>query len=644
MGFAVLAGLYLSSRYNYLLFHSIAEVFSILIAFAIFVFSWNTRKTISNNYLALLGVAYLFVGVLDLLHVLAYKGMNVFEEPGSNLATQLWIGARFLESLSLLVAPLLWGRRLRSERAMAGYAVATCLFLISVFAFDLFPTCHLAGTGLTPFKKVAEYIICTILFGALVLLFRSRKEFDPGVFRLLVASVVTTIGAELTFTLYVDVYGFVNLLGHFLKIVSFFFIYKAIIETGLSKPFELLFRTLKQHEQELEKRARIIDQTHDSVVSTNLDGIVQSWNKGAERQFGYSAAEALGRHMAFLYVEDIESGFQDDLLHVLKTVGEHTAEIWLRKKSGETFCAHVSYSLLRDEAGNPTGIISYSLDITDRKCAEEERRRLEEIKDRFLRIASHDLKNPLTAIDGLARMAREFYPPGSEVTEDFVDCMDRVLKNTRTMHRIVADFLDFHILKAGKLPLEKRPIDLNALVRHVMDSNYHSAAGKDIELTVRPDSHLSKVVGDSARIIQVIQNIVDNALKFSPRKSRVLVRTVRENGTARIEVCDQGPGIREEDRERVFEEYDRLDTQPTTGEKSSGLGLAICKMLVNLHGGRIGFRNNQEGGCTFWFELPSVDWDESALRDSGEPDGSDETPESDSTAVEDDGRESFADV
>jgi signal transduction histidine kinase len=247
------AGLYLTSFYSYLLFHSIVELFSVAIAWGVFALAWNSRRLIRNNYLLLLGIAYLFVGNLDLLHTLAYKGMHVFPGYGANLPTQLWIASRYLESLSFLIAPFFLDRALNPRTALGAYLLCFTLILLSIFAWPIFPACYVEGQGLTTFKVVSEYIICAILFGALVLLYKKRREFDALVWRLLVWSLLIMIVAELAFTFYVGVYDLSNLIGHYFKVISFYLVYKAIIETGLSKPFSLLLRDLKQAEEALRK-------------------------------------------------------------------------------------------------------------------------------------------------------------------------------------------------------------------------------------------------------------------------------------------------------------------------------------------------------------------------------------------------------
>ncbi len=269
LGVLALFGIYLTSLYSYLLFHSLAELFSIVVACGIFIVAWNSRRFLDNNYLLFIGIAYLFIGGLDLIHTLAYTGMGVFQGYATNLPTQLWIAARYVESISLLIALLFVHRKLKSNLVFLSYTVVVSFLLVSIFFWNIFPQSFVEGAGLTPFKKVSEYIISLILVGSLVLLLRNRREFDRGVLQLLAASIAITIGSELAFTFYVSAYGLSNLIGHFFKIISFYLIYKAIIETGLRKPYDLLFRNLKQSEGALAQRAQELEEARQSAEVAN---------------------------------------------------------------------------------------------------------------------------------------------------------------------------------------------------------------------------------------------------------------------------------------------------------------------------------------------------------------------------------------
>ncbi|MGB8336214.1 MAG: MASE3 domain-containing protein [Desulfobacterales bacterium] len=257
---AVFSGLYLTTFVNYLLFHSLAEIFSIVVAFSFFTITWTSRNYIKNQYLLFIGIAYLFIAFLDLLHTLAYKGMPIFTDY-AYYANQLWIGARYLESVTLLVAFyfLKVDKAFKTERIFFAYTILTVLLVLSIFDWKIFPVCFIDGIGLTAFKKISEYLICLLLLGSVILLYKNRNRFEPNVFRALLLSIFCTIVSELAFTFYVSNYGFSNLVGHYFKLFSFYLIYKAIIETGVQKPYEIIFKELDASNKSLNKeiKARI---------------------------------------------------------------------------------------------------------------------------------------------------------------------------------------------------------------------------------------------------------------------------------------------------------------------------------------------------------------------------------------------------
>ena len=245
--------LYLTSLYNYILFHIVAESFSIVIAICLFMIAWNTRHLTKNNYVLFISIAFLFAGLIDFVHTLAYKGMGIFIGYDANLPTQLWIIARYLQSISFLVAPLFIDRKLNPAAVFGFYLSVTLLLLADVFFDVLFPDCYIQGTGLTAFKVVSEYVICFFLICSLIMLYRRRDKFDPMILRLIAWSILCTIVSELAFTFYISVYGLSNLIGHFFKIFSFYLIYRAIIVTGLENPYSLLFYNLQKNQEELQE-------------------------------------------------------------------------------------------------------------------------------------------------------------------------------------------------------------------------------------------------------------------------------------------------------------------------------------------------------------------------------------------------------
>jgi PAS domain S-box-containing protein len=305
----LLTALYVSSLYNYLLFHSLVEIFCVVISCVIFVLAWNTRSVQDNQYLLFLGVAFLYTAVPELLHMLAYKGSGVFPGEDANMATQFWVAFRYLAGLSFLIAPRYLTHPLRVGRTMTVYTVVTAVTIGSIF-LQVFPVCYDEGNGLTPFKIISEYIIIAIFLVSLVLLLRHRLMFDRTVLGLMTSSILSSVAAEVSFTQYVSVFGPANLIGHLFLFLSSYFLYRAIIVTGVVDPSRVLFRSLKESEhaiRESEARyrslfAHMIDgfALHKIVLNEEgrpVDYIFLEVNSAFERLTGLKGDDIIGRRV-----------------------------------------------------------------------------------------------------------------------------------------------------------------------------------------------------------------------------------------------------------------------------------------------------------------------------------------------------------
>ena len=245
---------FIISRHNYLLFHAFAEGLSIFISFSVFVIAWNSKKYMNDDYLLIIGIAYLFIGVLDFLHTLSYKGMSIFLDY-DYYANQLWIAARFFESIIIVTALFFVGRKKKiyAYKLMIIYSFVFFGIIYSIFYSDIFPVCFIEGKGQTLFKLLSEYLIIFILFLALILIHFKKHMFEKKIAKLLALSIFMTMSSEMAFTFYVDNYGIFNLIGHYFKIVSFYLIYEAIIVTGIRNPYNLIFKELSDTNKEMQQ-------------------------------------------------------------------------------------------------------------------------------------------------------------------------------------------------------------------------------------------------------------------------------------------------------------------------------------------------------------------------------------------------------
>ncbi|HYM48635.1 MAG TPA: response regulator [Burkholderiaceae bacterium] len=232
-------------------------------------------------------------------------------------------------------------------------------------------------------------------------------------------------------------------------------------------------------------------------------------------------------------------------------------------------------------------------------------KRLKQTNDRFMRIASHDLKKPLLVMLDAARHLQTNYPVGTALDQDAQAVLATLIDSGEFMQHIIADLLELRALNDRRAHVSKLPTDFGAIVRQAVVRNKAYALGKGAELRMEFEHDLPIIKADDTRIMQVLENLIGNAIKFGPAGNIITVRTRREHDRILCEVSDAGPGIPQNEMAQLFKEYARLSNLPTGGEKSSGLGLAICRELVTLHGGEIGAHNNPDGGSTFWFRLPA---------------------------------------
>jgi len=654
LGLLIAFGLHMTSLYNYLLFHSLAEIFSIIIGCGIFMVAWNSRQFLDNNYLLFIGIAYLFVAGIDLTHMFAYKGMNIFKGYETNLPTQLWIAARYIESLSLLIAPIFLGRRLKIHSILLGYGMAFSLLLLSIFYWKIFPICFIEGVGLTPFKKISEYIISLILLASIVLLFGNRKKVDKSVLQYVIWSVILTIVSELAFTFYIHAYGFSNLVGHFFKIASFYLIYKAIIETGLVKPYDLLFRNLKQSEGVLREakeglETKVAERTNElrianeqlqfeltehnraeealresekkyrdlvvnalvGIYKTNLNGDILFANEALARIFEFDSPEEMISVGILLRYKNLKD--RQALIETLQKEGKVVDyEIEFLTKSGKTLNVLLSATLVGDTL---SGMI---MDITPRKRAEEEKVALQdqlrqsqkmEAIGRLAGGIAHDFNNLLTIIKGYSQLSfielKEGDPLRNNI-EEIQKASDRAANLTRQV-----------LAFSRRQVLDMKILDVNTILQD-LDKMLRRVIGEDIELVTLLSKDLGNVKTDPGQIEQVIMNLAVNARDAMPSGGKLTIETanveleetyarahiaVKSGRYAMLSVSDTGVGMTPEVRDRIFEPFF------TTKEKGKGTGLGLSTVygIVKQSEGNIWVYSEPGQGTTFKIYLPRVD-------------------------------------
>jgi PAS domain S-box-containing protein len=358
----------------------------------------------------------------------------------------------------------------------------------------------------------------------------------------------------------------------------------------------------------------IVDSASDvAIFAMDADARVLTWNAAAERMLGYASAEAVGQPGHFVFTpEDRATGQPEKELETARREGHAPDERWHLRKDGTRFWAIGVLSALRDEHGVVIGFAKFMRDRTTQRAAlesalgrargaQEEAEEANRLKDEFLATLSHELRTPLNAIVGWAHLLRSAALDAPTAQK----AVETIYRNAFAQSQLVSDLLDVSRIITGKLHVERRPLDLMSVIEATLETVRPAADAKEIVLraTLRPEAAF--VVGDQARLQQVVWNLLSNAIKFAPRGGMVEIELVPAGMNVELLVRDSGPGIDPAFLPHVFERFRQADSSSTRPHRGLGLGLAIVRQLVEMHGGSVRAENRpHREGALFTVTLP----------------------------------------
>jgi PAS domain S-box-containing protein len=363
--------------------------------------------------------------------------------------------------------------------------------------------------------------------------------------------------------------------------------------------------------------AAIVESSDDAIVGKDLNGIIMTWNAGAERVFGYKAEEVTGLSVTIL----VPPERLDEEAHILATLrrGERIDHFETERvrKDGRRVHISLSASPIRNARGEVVGVAKIARDITARKRLEVERQGLlakeqaartlaeatSRAKDAFLAMISHELRSPLSPILAWARLLRQ----GMLDDEKTQRALEAIERSAVSQAHLIDDLLDISRIVAGKLRLQVRPVQLTEVIEAAIEIVRPAAEARQIRLQTVLDTETGVIAGDPERLQQVLWNLLANAIKFTPKGGRVQITLERVNSHVEIAVSDTGQGIPAEFLPYLFERFQQAETGSARRYGGLGLGLAIVRHIVELHGGTVYAESPGEGqGATFTVKLPRM--------------------------------------
>ncbi len=334
----------------------------------------------------------------------------------------------------------------------------------------------------------------------------------------------------------------------------------------------------------------LVDSAGDAIIALSPENRIVLWNASAERMFGYSAKEAVGAFLQGLVIpERYANDFGEWLKVVEKGASKNPGEFIFKRNDGQEMPVEVSLSMGKSPMAPAKALVVR--DIT-------ERRKVEQLRDEFIGMVSHELHNRLTEVAGaLYTSLSEKQLPAEEKQQLLHDA----LGGTEMLNQILDNLLELSRAQANHLTLTIQPVNMLEAAAGVVIRLQYKSAGHRFEIDIPPGL---AVQADPVRIELILRNLVDNAIKYSPSGGQVTIFAKRDGETLVAGVSDQGPGIPLEEQEKLFVRFSRLEQSVRSGAEGIGLGLSVCRTLVEAHGGHIWVESRPGQGSTFYFTIP----------------------------------------
>jgi len=617
---AIYGLLYDSQWIGSTLLHTIMEVIATLLAFTIGTLALVRYYSFKQTLYLYIGAGFIGTGFLDCYHAVVTSSFfhQLFPSPPPSLIPWSWVASRFFLSLVLVVSWLDWRFEFSRDKISCSKELlvyfGTGFLTLSSFIFFAFISLPRAYYPEWYFHRPEE-LLPALLFSVALYGYLAKGLWRDDLFEhwLIYALIINLITQAVFMPFSNELFDIQFDAAHLLKKLSYI-----TVLIGLLCNMFVTFRGVNEHSAKLiainddlskktlelqysENRiSAILKNAVDGILTIDSKGIVQSINPAGEDMFGYEAEEVIGQNIKMLMPAPY-SQQHDQYLENYQRTGQKKVigigrEVEGIRKNGDCFPLDLAVSEVSLETGERffMGIVR---DITEKKQAEI-------MKNEFLSTVSHELRTPLTSIHcSLGLISDNF---SDDLPEKIMKLHTIAYANSERLISLINDILDVQKMEMGEMVFDNTVINICDLVQQSVQANqaYAKKLG-NISIKISPELSALEVDADASRLMQVMTNLISNAVKFSPENGLVKINIIAEQECVRIAVTDSGPGVPDAFKYRIFSKFAQADSSDTRKVEGTGLGLSICKIIIERLNGNIGYSNLEQGGCSFFFTLPT---------------------------------------
>ncbi|WP_297422043.1 MASE3 domain-containing protein [Clostridium sp.] len=615
--------LYFLSRLNFSLFHTSTKLVTIVLGFSLMLIGLGTIKMSKNNYFHILAIIFGLAAFIDLLHVL-----NLFNND-FNLSIQLSVLSDYYKCIMLSLSIRYISKEFNWYKVFLLNILIIVFAIVCMVVLDIFPVCYVEGYGFTLFRKISE-LICSLFL--LVILFRViNSEIDTlkkNRLELVLAICLQTL-SYVCFVLYNNIFGIFGLVGNILNILAYYYGFKVVFKSIVVNPYTILFQRLNHKVIELEKinkelnkvnyKAHNMEKLNEKFINLIPDGIliirdkkIKSANNRFLNMFSIDNEEKIiNMNCSEIIDKPYRDIFEFRMSKMNRSILEkpHQYEIvWgqIRK------WVEITSLIVNDESGEY--IISAIRNIEDRKKAEQavqllELKKKEDImKNEFFTNISHELRTPINVIYSALQVENSYFN-NDNTMQPIIKYNKIIRQNCLRLIRLVNNIIDITRIETSFFKPNYSIENIVSIVEEITMSIVEYIESKHINLIFDTEIEEAYVKCDAVLIERIILNLLSNAVKYGKNNGNIKVYICQDKeNKISIFVKDDGIGIPNEMREKIFDRFLKIDNSLSRKTEGSGIGLSIVKQLVEIHGGTITFSSELNFGTEFKITLPIVDY------------------------------------